>query len=348
MAIKFGYTTQGMFSFFTKEASYGAAVTVNGTNFMTLKGAKIKVEWPDNVSDDADMVTGYEFGTSQEILQAQVRITITQERSHPSFVAAARAIILGSNTPTQDGAETAYSHKAVPMANSAALPSINGIVVIGGEQRLYKGLVAQSYKESASKDGYVQTELVLVGNGTRTVSADSFPAWVEESWLKARNIRCWLETGTDISIAATPAQGAENISSATPDALSTRFRSYEFSYENDVEFKLDNLGTDIGRRKAALKISLDYTANTEIGYYENQANCAVEVNLDSGSVVDPQGAMKFGMITRVPRCRIKSAPLPDGGEPGRLGADLDFTILDDGTNDEVILHTYIAAAALIA
>jgi hypothetical protein len=337
-----------MFSFFTKEASYGAAVTVNGTNFLTLKGAKIKVEWPDDVADDSDMVTGTEFGTSQEILQAQVRITITEERSHSSFVAGARALTLGSNTPAQDGAETAYRHKGVLMANSASLPSINGIVVLGGNQLLYKGLVAQSYKENAAKGGYLTTELVLVGNGTRVANADSFPAWVDEAWLKARNLRCWLETGANISLDAAPTQGAESISSATPDALSTRFRSYEFSVDNKTEFQLDNLGVDIDRRDASFKIEMDYSDATEIGYYTAQDNCAVEVDLDSGSLVDPQGAFKFGCRTRIPRCRIKSAPIPDGGETGRLGSSLDFKILDDATNPVVETFTYIAAAALLA
>lgn len=348
MGVKFGYATQGMFSFFTKEASYGAAVTVNGTNFMTLKGAKIKVEWPDDVSDDSDMITGYEVGTTQEILQAKVRITITEERSHPSFVAGARALVFGSNTPAQDGAFAAYRHKAVAMANSGTLPSINGIVIVGGIQRLYKGLVADSYKESASKDGYLSTELVLIGNGTRVANADSFPAWTSESWLKARNIRCWLETGANIAIAATPTQGTEDISSATPDALSTRFLSYEFGFNNSVDPQLDNLGMDIGKRTYSLKIGLTHNDGTELGYYEAQDNCAVEIDLDSGTLIDAGGAFKFGSNLVIPRSRIKSAPLPDGGETGRLPVDLDFTLLDDATNAVAIAHTYVAAAAFIA
>ncbi len=345
---KYGFATEGMFSFLTKEVSYGAAVVINSTNFFSLRGAKIKVEWPDDVKDDGDMVTGHEFPTTQEILQAQTRITITEDKAHPAFVAAAMAIAAGSNTPAQDGVLTAFRHKAVPIAYGSAMPTINGVVKIGGGQYLYKGLFAESVKISAKKGDYLSCELVLRGNGSRTTDATSFVAWPAESWFKSRNIRAWKESGANISISPTPVQGAEDISSATPAALAPRLESFDFSWANNPELQLDNLGVDMGRRAASLKYSLLYDDTTEIGHYANQDNLALEFDLDSGTIIAATGAFKYGIDLIVPCCSLKAAPIPDGGETKILKADYDVTIKDDGTNPIFEFYTYTSIAAFIA
>jgi hypothetical protein len=170
---------------------------------------------------------------------------------------------------------------------------------------------------------------------------------VTESWLKARNTRCWLETEGNISIDAAPTQGAESISSATPDSLSSRIRSWEWSINNAPEWQLDNLGVDLGRRQYSVKISLDYSTTTEIGYYTAQDTCALDIDIDSGTLI-AAAVFKYGSRVRIPAAQIKAAPLPDGSEPGKLGCDLEFTVLDNGTDEEIQCFTYIAAAALLA
>lgn len=348
MALKYGYATQGMFSFKTKEASYGAAVTINSSNFFSLLGAKIKVEWPDLVADDGDMITGSEFPTEQEIQEADTRIIITEERAHPSFVAAAMALATGSNTPAQDGALVAYRHLAVPMAAGSAMPSINAVVELGGIKRLYKGLFAESVKISGQKGGYINCELVLRGNGSRPADVTAFVASISESWLKVRNIRAWMESGANISISATPAQGAEDISSATPDVLSNRFKSFEFSWSNNPEKQLDNLGVDHGVRAAALKFGLTHNDGTEVGYYEAQDNLACEIDLDSGTIIASTGAFKYGLDMIFPLGRLKKAPLPDGGTTGILDAEYEVLLMDNGTDPLFKCYTYNAIAAFLA
>jgi len=345
---KYGWATKAMFSFKKKEATYDAAVTINSTNWFGVRGCKIKLEWPDIVMDNADSISGYEFPTQQEIAQNDVKITLTEERCHASFLGAAMALASGVCTSTKDGAFNAWQHYSYPSALNANV-SVNGMVMIGTTQYLYKGLVAESVKISAGKEGYLNCEIVLRGSGTRAVDATAFidpPA--NEPWLKVRNIRAWLESGTDITIDTTPAQGAENISSATPTPLVTRFRSFEFGWTNNIEKQLDNVGIDTGKRNATCKFSLVYSDGTELANYTAQDNLAFEVNLDSGTVIDAGGAYKWGFILIVSSGRLKVAPIPDGSQTGILTADYEFLVMDDTVNPGFLAFTYNGISQYIA
>lgn len=343
-----GWATKIMLSLFKKEATYDAGVTMSDVNACTFTGFKGKVDWPDSVAADDDTISGYEFGTSQEILEQNVGLTISQERSHPNFVIGLAALTLGAISSAKDGANDAYTHTITPSASNASNPSIQGEVLCGAVQFAYKGLKADNLKISGDKGSYLKTECKMTGSGTRATSATAFAAAISEGWLKFRDSKIWIESGANISIDTTPAQGAENISSGTPTALTSRIQSFEFNWDNANEKQFQSQDIQPGRRKAGLKISVYFNDITEMNYYINQTNLAVELNLTSSTKIDADGALYYGIIIQVPRCRLKSVPMPDAGATGPLTVDLDLTILDDTVNDAVQITGFNAVAAYLA
>jgi len=181
-----GWATKVMLSLFKKEASYDAGVTMSDANACTFTGFKAKVDWPDSVASDDDTISGFEFGTQQEILEQNVSLTISQERSHPNFVIGMAALTLGAVSSAKDGANDAYTHTITPSASNASNPSIQGEALCGGVQFAYKGLKADKLKISGDKGSYLKTECTLTGSGTRATSATAMAAenthFSEQGW----------------------------------------------------------------------------------------------------------------------------------------------------------------------
>jgi hypothetical protein len=348
-----GWQDQVMMSLFTKEAAYDAGVTMNATNACGMKGFECDVEWSDTVTDDKDSVSGTEHGTDQEITAQGVDITYKESRCKPNTLAAFSNLVLGARTSTQDGAFTAYKHKITPVAVGTVLPSIQIEHKKGAVQYAYKGVKGGSLNLSGEAGGYLALEAALKGSGTRATSATAFVAAIAESWLKVSNCKVWMETGANIAIGATLGQGTEDISSATPDDLKVRLKSFNVGWDNGLEGQAGFGGAgvfqdiDYGRRKCELSFSLLFYDATELAYFTAQDPCAIEFDL-KGALIAAGGAMYYGAQIVVPRFKIKKAPLPKGGAGDILTCDFECDVQDDGTNAPLIIEAYTAKAAYLA
>lgn len=156
------------------------------------------------------------------------------------------------------------------------------------------------------------------------------------------------------TLEAVPLQHLENISSATPDNLSIRGKSFEFGWDNKLEGQPGMGGAGVfqdavyGRRAATFKSSIIFASSAEIAYFTGQETCAIEIDLKSAALIAAGGTMYYGASIIIPRAKIKAYPAPKGGVNDSLTQDFDFEIFDDGTNNAIIMDVYTAQAAYLA
>lgn len=350
-----GWSRQLALSLFKKETTYDAGVTISDANACSMSSYdQAPIDWEDKLASDKDSVSGSEMATQQQILYYGSKLPYKEARAKPNTVAGLAALVLGSCVSDQDSSLTAYNHRITPVAFGVALPSIMAIEKIGAVQYGYKGIKGNTLNISAKdEDGFVSVESELIGSGTRAVSTDSFPDKISESWMLLSNAKVWMEDGSNITIAAAATQGAEDISSATPTELSPRIRSFDFSWDNKLAKQIGFGGggsahdIDRARRQGGLKLTVLFNDATELGFYENQTVCAVEFDL-KGGLIATGGTMYYGMHIVIPALQLKAAPQPKAGPSDTFTQDFDFEILDDGTNDAVIIDVWNAQAAYLA
>lgn len=353
MITKKGWQDQVMLSLFRRESAYNAGVTMTNANACGMKGFECEVDWSDTVQDDKDVVSNAEFGTDQEIVAQGVDITYTESRCKPNTLAGLAHLALGERTTTQDGALAAYRHRLTPASAGTALPSIQAEARRGGLQYAYRGVKCGSLKLSGEAGGFLSLEAALKGSGHRAISATAFAASISESWMKLGDCRVWMETGAQISIPGTLAQGAQSISSATPDDLGVRLKSFTLGWDNAAE-GLAGFGgggqfhdIEYGRRSAELSFSLVFDSATEINYFLNQEPVAIEFDL-RGSLIAAGGTLFHGCHLVVPRFKMKKAPLPKGGVGDILTCDIECDVQNDGVNPPLIIEVYTSQAAYLA
>lgn len=352
MITKKGWQQTLMMSLFMKEATYNAGVSMVDANACSMKGFELTPEYPDEVANDRDEVSGLEHGSDQEIIEQRVNFTYSEPKAKPNSLIGLAALVLGSITTTKDGENDAYSHKIVPVTVGTALPSISLEHLKGGIQYLYKGIKGNTLTLSGEAGGLVSLEAALTGSGNRGVSSTEFAAAIAESWLKVNQMKIWLESGASISIAEALTQSAQNISSGAGTSLDVRFKSFSFNFNNNLEPQAGAGGAgvlqdaDYGRRSAEYSISLLFGSQTDLDYYLNQTIVAVELDL-VGAEIDGEGSKKFGFQLVIPKLRLNTAPLPQGGPGDTLTCDFDMSVFDDGTNPAVILEGYNAVDAYL-
>lgn len=353
MAItKKGWNKSLMLSLYKKEATYDAGITMNSTNACSMTGFESEVKWEDKIINDKDTVTGKEHGFDQERISQGVKISYKEKNAKPNTLAGLSALTLGNIVSTQDGVLVAYKHKITPIAVGSALPSIQAEEKFGDIQYVYKGLKGNSLKIAGEAGGVVSVDAELIGSGSRATSATAFPASITESWLKLANCKVWMENGSNISISATLAQDAEDISSATPADLKARIKSFEWAWDNGMAGQEGFGGAgvfqdiDFGTRKSDLKFSLLFSDATEINHFVNQNPLAIEFDL-KGAIIAAGGTMYYGCQLIVPRFKLKAAPLPKGGVNDILTCDMECEVFEDGTNSPVIIEVYNAKAGYL-
>jgi hypothetical protein len=358
---KKGWNRSTMMSLFKKEATYDAGVAMDNSPqyACSMNGYELDVTWPDKLLTDKDEITGKEHGYSQAFLTQAVRMAYKEDKVKPNTLAGLAALALGGvSTSSVFSPTTGFDHYIYPIAVGSALPSIEVTDLFGGLQYTYKGVKCDKLKLSGKEGGPLALSADLIGSGTRSVSALAFAAAISESWMLMGNCKVWMETGADISIAAspTPDQGAENISSATPDVLSARMESFDLEYDNKLKGQygfgggLVLVDQDYERRSISLKLGMRFVDATELAYFLALNPVAVEFDL-AGSIIyttSPAGTLKFGCSIIIPRMMLKQAPLPKGGANSTLGCDLDFEVFEDGTNPPIMFHVYNAQAAYMA
>ncbi len=349
---------QLMLSLGDKEATYDAGPalwTLAAAYQMFDFGENAIAEWPDVLRTDRNVVHGSRYATDTQIIRQDVRLAYGEEAARPTHLGGLAALALGVvSADVQDGALVAYRHKLIPVADTVALPSIGAQEKVGGTQYKYNGIKCSSFRLYRAGDFWA-IEAALVGSGTRAAAADAFPAKLTAqlplAWV---NTFCWMETGTDITIAAAPTQGTEDISSATPDNYQARINDCDFRWDNapkldegyapaaaatvpTVRTRLDH-GT---ARGGSIRIELDKDAATEAAeqaYYSGQANACLEIEVKSGQLIAATGAFYYGFDLILPRLRLK--PIGRGVREGGHTIVFESDVMDDGTNPVVILYVY--------
>jgi hypothetical protein len=343
-----------MASVFEKEAAFAGGKTHTNTTSCSFKGFEFSPGFADVVTNDKDEVTGKEHGYDQEITAYLNNPTLKFAKVRPNDLAALAALTLGSVTANQDAALTAYRHRIIPITDGTALPSISVVHLIGGIQTEYKGVKGNTMKLSGEAGGFLAADFGLIASGNRATNAAAIAAAITESWMKVDQLKFFLETAANITIAATPTQGTEDISGATPDDLSIRGKSFEFTWDNKMTGQPGFGGAGYlqdaiyGRRAATLKASIQFASSAEIAYFTAQDVCAIELDFKAAGLIAVGGAMYYGASIVIPRAKIKAYPEPKGGVNDALSQDFDFEIFENGTNPAVIMDVYTAQAAYLA
>lgn len=352
---------QLMLSLFDKEASYDAGpaawANANACSLLEFDDASAHEEWDDEQAYNEDVATR-EFPNKSEIVRQSVRLTYTESRAKPNSLAGLMALALGSVTSAQDAALIAYRHSLSPAAANA-LPSIGAQVKReNGRQYKYTGIKSDSYTLSYNNQGYLQLVVPLIGSGSRATAADAFAASISESWLRWGDAKLFVKdtAGTAISIPATPAQGSSNLGGGNVD-LSSRVLDFSHVFTNGLNAALGyragggkvRKNLHPAKRSATVTLRLeadDTTEAAELDYYLNHASLALELNLDSGSVIAGGGVFKFGLILIIPLLSLTS--LPRTHEAEREVLTMEGRVKDDGTNPVVRAYVYNAQSTYLA
>jgi hypothetical protein len=361
MALQRSYARQLMLSLFDKEASYDAGpagwTSSSACLMQDMDEASAVVQWDDLVQANTDVITGRELVTHQELPRYSTRLTYTEPRCKPNTLAGLMGLCLGTIAASQDGSETAYRHK-VTKATSVSLPSIGAQVKHeGGDQRLYTGLKGEQFT-FAINGAFFSFAAGLIGSGKRGASSTAFVTSISENWLRVGDAKFFIKEtgGSAISTAGTPTQGSANLGGSEVN-LSTRVRTFSLTWNNALAAEAGyraSTGLYRGdfhpvRRAGSVQLSFDVDTSDEaarLSDYLSQNQLAFEVNVDSGVLIDADGAMKYGVILIVPRLQLK--PLTRAQTDEMETIMFDGEVMDDLTNSEIVAYVYTAKAAYLA
>jgi hypothetical protein len=344
------------------EATYGAGPalwTFPATSSFTQYDEASIQQWDDMIADDADLITGFEGITQQEIARQSVRFTYTETRTKPHTLASMLGLTLGTIVGTQDGALAAYRQKATP-GSSLALPSI-GVQALhdGGVQYKYTGVKADSCELSMTQaEPYLRSSTVLIGSGSRVIAADAFPVSVTENWLRMGNAKLYLKdtAGTPITIPPTPSQTVANLGGSEVD-ISSRVLGWTLRWQNNLvpDFGYRPGGGDVRtslhptRRSATISIRLQVDSTDEatyLAYYTAQNRLALELNLKMTTLLAVGGAMFPGLIVLIPRVQFRPFTRAQTNQLEDL--QLEATVFDDKTNPMMAAFIYGTQAVYLA
>ncbi len=351
------YQRQLELSLFDREATYDAgpgAWTSGSACSMLDFDPKTQDDWPDVLGSNEGQV-GRELASRIEIVRQDVKIPYAEAQAKPNSLAGLLALNLGTVASTQDGAVVAYRHK-ITKAVSYSLPSIGAQMKHeGGRQYKYTGLKGDGYTLAMNAD-YLRLDAPLLGSGTRSTAADAFAAAISENPLLWANAKNFVKaTSGAISIPAIPVQGAANLGGSEVN-LSTRILDFSHAWTGALAGPAGyRAGSNVrqnlkaGRRSGVVKFGLEVDVATEaaeLDYYLNQSKVAVELNIDSGTIIANTGVFKYGLIVIIPQIQFKTIGKNVEGEYEKI--DYDGTIMDDGTNSEVVIFVYDAQTTYLA
>ncbi len=350
-------------SLFTAEATYGAAMTVNASNYSLMKGfTPLKPETPDVFTTNADEIHGAEIATETEITEKRVTLAYESPKVQPHDLAGLGALAIGDETKAQDGATTAWQHYIKPIAVGSPLKSIGAIRDPANRQEEFRGLKANTFNLKSDEAGHVSLSCQLMGSGYREDSSESIQSAVAETQMRAADTLVFLNPApipaTDFVLPAAFSQTDTNIDGAAPalTALGARVKSWAFNFSNNLEEQPGQggqgllQGLDFQRRSMDVELVLRYKDATERDFYENLTGIALEFNNARilAGLIDAAGAYYFGFDLRIPLVNLNVRPEPEGGAAEPYTITLAGTILDDGVNEMFDFTVYNATEVYLA
>lgn len=359
MALERDFVKQFMISHGDKEATYdaGPALWTAGAANSLIDWEPFDPIWNDTHQSDTDVVTGRELQSVHKLVRQSVTLAYNEPRTKPHSLAAFMGLSLGTITSTQDGTLTAYRHKIIP-SSSIALPSIAAQVKYdGGTQWKYTGLKGDGFTLE-NNDAFFRFQSPMIGSGTRVTAADAFPAAISEDWLLWGNSSLYLKNtaGTPITVPPTPSQSTANLGGSEVNLSSYMIR-FMVQCQN-------NLQPDMGYRPSTGKVRQNFhptrrvgsvtmqfetdsaTEADELNYYINQSQLALELTINSGTVVAAGGVFNYGMVLLIPRVQIRELARTATQQLENLTYTMD--IMEDGTNPYIVPFVYNATASYLA
>jgi len=350
-----------MMTLYQRETSYGtpAGWTSTAACSMSQYDEASVEQWDDTVTDDADLITGYEMVTQQEIPRQSMRMQYTETRTKPNSVAGLLGLTLGTVATTQDGSLTAYRHKITP-ATSLGIPSVAAQTLRdGGTQYLYPGIKSDMCEIALEQaQPYIRLQAQLIGSGARATAVDAFAPSVTENWLRLGDAKLYLKNtaGTPISIPSTPSQTTANLGGSEVN-ISSRILTWTFRWNNNLQpdfWYRAGAGTNRAdfaptRRAATVAVRLQVDSATEaaeLAYYAAQSQLALELNLNSGTVVASTGTFKYGFILLIPRVQMR--PITHAQTNQLEDFQFEFRVEDDRTNPQSVGWVFTAVPAFLA
>lgn len=355
------YEDQIMMSLFTREASYDSAVAVAASTTCAMRDFdddSAHEEWDDLVEDDAPLVHGKEYPTQQEIVRQSVRLTYREPRTKPNTLAGLMGLALGSITSVKDGAANAWRHKLVKTA-SVSMPSISlQTRHARGSQYRYTGTKSDGFTLQGAGGPYLSFETPLIGSGSRARATDTFPAEVDERWLLWGDAHVyWAAMPSPMTLPTNPVQGATNLGGGATEISTRLISNFQVQHGSSL---LDQMGyrPSTGKVRGHLhplkrgtQVTLEIEVNfdleeTEIDRYFNQTKLALELNLDSGTLIAPAGTYKYGLVLIIPRLQFKRVMYDEKNQTETLV--LEGTVLSDQSNPELAVWCFNATPAYLA
>jgi hypothetical protein len=360
MSIQRAYARKLMLSLFSQDATYNsgpAGWTSGEACQMSEYAPDSRVQWDDGVFSDEDSVSGFELATHQEIALQGLALQYNEPRAKPNTLAGLMGLALGDiAAAVQDGAHDAWRHR-VGWGNAFELPSIGAQAQHdGGAQFLYTGLKAGGYTLARSGP-YWSYQTQIMGSGERAEASDAFVARIEEKWLRWGDSKIYLkETGIPITVPTTPSQTTANLGGSEID-VSTRFLTFSHAIDNTLQGDLGYRASSgqvrhnlhPSRRTASVTFSLECDNTKEaddLDRYLQQTKFALEVNCNSGILIDDAGVFKFGFIVIFPFLQLQ--PFNRGEEQERDTLEFTAKIMDDLSNQAIVAFIYNAQPAYLA
>lgn len=353
------YQDQIMMSLFSREATYDAGVAVSSSTTCSLRDfddASPHEEWDDLVDDDAPLVHGEEYRVVQAIVRQSVSLTYREPRAKPNSLAGLIGLALGSITSVQDGMAAAWRHKLTKAA-SVQMPSISLHTrhALGSQYR-YTGVKSDGFTLAAN-GAYLSLSVPLIGSGSRARASDTFPPAVDEAWLRWGDAHVyWVEAPMPIALPTDPVQGATNLGGGATEISTRLLRQFEIVHGSHL---LEQMGYRPSsgrvrahlhpeRRETRLTLELEVDVDleeTEIDRYFNQAKMALELNVDSGLLIDAAGTYRYGLVLIIPRLQWRRVRYDE--EHQLETVVLEGQVLADQTNPEIVVWVYNAQPAYL-
>ena len=346
-----------------KENSFGSdtAEGAAAADFHEFRVSSESLNLVLDLQDDTDLIGGKEEATEQEIIAKRVEGAIDQPRAKPHTVATICGFALGAVSSASD-ASNGRIHTFTPVesysTNGLDLPSFMAVEDYRSfYQRLFTGLMVDSFTLSGDRKGYVQLSSSVIGSGrvfTWSTDLSGQAEQASEPWLKLGYCKVWLHTAANTgAFDGTDSQSkASDDLSGTTASLDSRIRSFTWSYNNNIS--TDDLYRFNGglvmtagertRRSQTLSFVIEADGSTSTDFLdrlENQTQGAAEFELFNTSDTIASGTSYYGINITFPLLQFEQVSMT-GGPGDKIVINLDCKVLQDSTYGSVRLLVHNA------
>lgn len=346
-----------------KESSFGSdtAEGAAAADFHEFRVASEPLNLMIDLQDDLDLIGGKEEATEAEIIAKRVEGAMNQPRAKPHTVGVICGFGLGTVSSASD-ASNGRIHTFTPIesysTNGLDLPSFIAVEDYRSfYQRMFTGLMVDSFTLSGDRKGYLQLSSSIIGSGrvyTWSTDLSGQAEQASEPWLKLGYCKVWLHTGANTGTF----DGTDSQSKAADDLTNTagsieaRTRSFTWSYNNNIS--TDDLYRFNGglvmtagertRRSQTLSFVIEADGSTSTDFLdrlENQTQGGAEFELFNTSDTIASGTSYYGINITFPLLQFENVSMT-GGPGDKIVVNLDCKVMQQTTYGSVRLLVHNA------